>query len=215
MGWIGDWIQGIIIAVIISTIIEMILPEGTSKKYIKVVIGVYILFSMISPVINKVTGKDFRVSDIFDLDEYIEVSKNGENMKKNLEDQNQDSIKEIYISSLKNDIKEKIENKEYEVNYVQVEVENNDSYTLKKIKLTISKSKEIDKSNKENNTEDQNTINAVQKVEVSIGNTQNISKENTSKSNNKQDISSQDKKELKSYLSNVYEISIKNIFINE
>lgn len=215
MGWIGDWIQGIIIAVIISTIIEMILPEGTSKKYIKVVIGVYILFSMISPVINKVTGKDFRVSDIFDLDEYIEVSKNGETMKKNLEDQNQDSIKEIYISSLKNDIKEKIENKEYEVNYVQVEVENNDSYTLKKIKLTISKSKEIDKSNKENNTEDQNTINAVQKVEVSIGNTQNISKENTSKSNNKQDISSQDKKELKSYLSNVYEISIKNIFINE
>lgn len=214
MGWIGDWIQGIIIAVIISTIIEMILPEGTSKKYIKVVIGVYILFSMISPVINKVTGKDFRVSDIFDLDEYIEVSKNGENMKKNLEDQNQDSIKEIYISSLKNDIKEKIENKEYKVNDIQLEVENNDTYALKSLRLIVSKV-ETNKTNKQNNVENQNSINTIEKVEVNIGNTQNISKENTSKSNNKQDISSQDKKELKSYLSNVYEISIKNIFINE
>lgn len=214
MGWIGDWIQGIIIAVIISTIIEMILPEGTSKKYIKVVIGVYILFSMISPVINKVTGKDFRVSDIFDLDEYIEVSKNGENMKKNLEDQNQDSIKEIYISSLKNDIKEKIENKEYKVNDIQLEVENNDTYALKSLRLIVSKV-ETNKTNKQDNVENQNSINTIEKVEVNIGNTQNISNENTSKSNNKQDISSQDKKELKSYLSNVYEISIKNIFINE
>lgn len=215
MEWISNWIQGIIIAVIISTIIEMILPEGTSKKYIKVVIGVYILFSMISPVINKVTGKDFRVSDIFDLDEYIEVSKNGETMKKSLEDQNQDSIKEIYISSLKNDIKEKIENKEYKVNDIQLEVENNDTYTLKNLKLQITKPKNKDNSNNEEIKENNSIINSVEKIEVNIGNTQNTSNENTSNSNDKQDISSQDKKELKSYLSNVYEISIKNIFINE
>lgn len=214
MGWIGDWIQGIIIAVIISTIIEMILPEGTSKKYIKVVIGVYILFSMISPVINKVTGKDFRVSDIFDLDEYIEVSKNGDTMKKSLEDQNQDSIKEIYISSLKNDIKEKIENKEYKVNDIQLEVENNDTYALKSLRLIVSKV-ETNKTNKQDNVENKNSINTIEKVEVNIGNTQNTLNENTSKSNNKQDINSHNKKELKSYLSSVYEISIKNIFINE
>lgn len=214
MEWISNWIQAIIIAVIISTIIEMILPEGTSKKYIKVVIGVYILFSMISPVINKVTGKDFRVSDIFDLDEYIEVSKNGETMKKNLEDQNQDSIKEIYISSLKNDIKEKIENKEYKVNDIQLEVENNDTYALKSLRLIVSKV-ETNKTNKQDNVENQNSVNTIEKVEVNIGNTQNTSNEKTSKSNDKQNISSQDKKELKSYLSNVYEISIKNIFINE
>ena len=60
MGWVSNWIQGIIIAVVISTIVEMILPEGNSKKYIKVVIGVYILFSIVSPVISKVTGNSFR-----------------------------------------------------------------------------------------------------------------------------------------------------------
>ena len=44
MEWISDWVQGIIVAVIIVTIIEMILPNGNSKKYIKVVIGIYIIF---------------------------------------------------------------------------------------------------------------------------------------------------------------------------
>ena len=48
MNWISNWIQGIIIAVIIGTIIEMLLPEGNCKKYVKVVIGVYILFSIFS-----------------------------------------------------------------------------------------------------------------------------------------------------------------------
>ena len=38
MDWISDWAGGIIIAVIIGTVIEMILPEGNSKKYIKMVI---------------------------------------------------------------------------------------------------------------------------------------------------------------------------------
>ena len=74
MNWISNWIQGIIIAVIIGTIIEMLLPEGNCKKYVKVVIGVYILFSIVSPVITKVTGSEFRVSDIYDINTYIEVS---------------------------------------------------------------------------------------------------------------------------------------------
>ena len=47
MEWISHWAETIIVAVIIGTIIEMILPSGNSKKYIKTVIGVYILFTII------------------------------------------------------------------------------------------------------------------------------------------------------------------------
>ena len=71
MEWISDWAGGIIIAVIIGTVIEMILPEGSSKKYIKVVIGVYVVFTIVTPVITKFTGKTVEVSDILDLDTYI------------------------------------------------------------------------------------------------------------------------------------------------
>ena len=38
INWISNWAQGIIVAVIIGTIIEMVLPEGNCKKYVKVLI---------------------------------------------------------------------------------------------------------------------------------------------------------------------------------
>lgn len=220
MEWVSSWIQGIIIAVIISTIIEMILPEGTSKKYIKVVIGIYILFSIISPAISKITGNNFKISDVFDLDEYIETSKNSGTLQNKLTNQNENQIKEIYISSIKNDIKEKVENKGYNVKSIKVDVENDEQYTIKNINLQIEKEKN-------NDTEDKNTnqvVEAVNKIKIQVEenhnitqNTQNNSQvtNTTSSTNKKSIISSQIKKELKQYLSGVYEIDIKNIFINE
>ena len=78
VSWLSNWAEAIIIAVIIATIIEMILPEGSSKKYIKVVIGVYILFTIVSPVITQFTGKSLAVSDFLDLDSYINEVKEKE-----------------------------------------------------------------------------------------------------------------------------------------
>lgn len=220
MDWVSSWIQGIIIAVIISTIIEMILPEGSSKKYIKVVIGIYILFSIVSPVISKLTGNDFRVSDIFDLDEYIEASKNSSSLQNQISNQNENQVKDIYLSSMKSDIKEKIENRGYVVNNVDLEIEDNEQYTLKKLTLQVSKATDNEEVN--NNSQ---IVEAINEVKIEIGevgnnttsNTSNIenSNSNATSSNKSKNLSSQDKKELKEYLSNVYEISTQNIFINE
>lgn len=217
MEWVSGWIQGIIIAVIISTIIEMILPEGNSKKYIKVVIGVYILFSIVSPVISKLTGSDFRVSDIFDLDEYIETSKNSSSLQNQLAEQNESQIKEIYLSSMKNDIKEKIENKGYAVNSMEIEVEDDEQYTLKKIGLQISKSSTDTSANVETNNTNQ-TVEIVDEIKIEVSNTQNNVTSNTnlnSSTTKKGNVTSQEKKQLKEYLSGVYEISTENIFINQ
>ena len=52
VSFISSWVQGIIIAVIISTIIEMILPDGNIKKYVRTVIGTFIVFVIISPIIT-------------------------------------------------------------------------------------------------------------------------------------------------------------------
>ncbi len=213
MEWVSGWIQGIIIAVIISTIIEMILPEGNSKKYIKVVIGVYILFSIVSPVISKVTGNSFNLTDIIDLDEYIEASKSNSSMQNQLENQNEEQIKEIYLSSMKNDIMEKIENKGYIVNSVEIEVEDDGQYTLKKIILEVEKKTETTSSNS-NENEINNTVLEVNEVKISVSNTETNTEEKKS-ANKKNTISSQAKKEIKEYLNGVYEISTKNIFINE
>lgn len=221
MEWVSSWIQGIIIAVIISTIIEMILPEGNCKKYIKVVIGVYILFSMISPVITKLTGTNFKLSDILDIEEYMEVSTT--NAYEDL-NQNQDQqIRDIYLNSLKNDMKEKIIAKGYEVISIDLEIENNESYTLQKITLDLKKGEE-DKSQQESeNQEEQNhevgnvsvePIESVNEIQISTKNTQQNTKIQEQEKNKKEELSSKEKNELKKYLSSVYEIEEKNININ-
>ncbi len=216
MEWVSSWIQGIIIAVIISTIIEMILPEGNSKKYIKVVIGVYILFSIVSPVINKVTGTSFQVSDIFNIDEYIEASSS--NTYQNLEQSQEEQIKEIYISSLKSDMKEKIESKGYKVEEITLEVENNEEYTLEKITLDLKKQADTSKEeDKQSNTTSQNAIQNVEtvnEININIGNKESANETKSSEKQKSETLSSKEQNELKEYLSGVYEIEKQNININ-
>ena len=193
--WISGWAQGIIVAVIIATIIEMLLPEGSSKKYIKVVVGIYILFTIVSPVITKITNKEFKLSDIIDLDEYIEAA-SSDNTYNELEKSNNENIKEVYIASLKSDIEGKIANKGYNADSIEVEVQDNDEYTINSITISVSKLDE---------KEENNNIEIVNEVEINVSTSTEKSKENE-----KEELS----KKVKEYLSSVYELPEDNIIIN-
>lgn len=198
--WISTWAQSIIIAVIIATIIEMILPSGSSKKYIKVVTGVYILFTIISPVITKFTGKTLAVSDILELDSYVNEIKQKEVSQNLLAENNSSSIKDIYTANLKNDIKNKLKQKGYSANNIVLTVGDNKNYTLNKIELDIEKIKE--------DKQEVNEIEAVNKIDITISNTV------VENNNNKSSISDKEKEKIKQYLSSVYEIDEKDILVN-
>ena len=194
MNWISGWIQGIIIAVIIGTIIEMLLPDGNCKKYVKVVIGVYILFSIVSPVITKFTGNEFRVSDIYDINTYIEVST--KSSQENIENSQQNQIKQVYITNLKNDMKQKIQEKGYSVKSLTLEISNDEQYTLKKIFAQVSKRK----------NEENNEVKGVNEINITISNTtENIEGDIS--------ISTKEQNDLKAYLSGIYNLEEKNINI--
>ena len=120
--FLSNWAQGIIVAVIIATIIEMILPNGSSKKYVKVVVGIYILFTIISPIITKFSSNNFNINDILDTKAYEEqMAKSDEDISKKIEENNNRTIKDIYQSNLESDIKAKLKDKGYEVlnTYIQ------------------------------------------------------------------------------------------------
>ena len=196
MNWISNWIQGIIIAVIIGTIIEMLLPEGNCKKYVKVVIGVYILFSIVSPVITKVTGSEFRVSDIYDINSYIEASTKSTQDYPEINKENQ--IKQIYETNLKKDMKQKIEEKGYKVKSIFLELANDEQYTLKKINISLSL--------KEQNTEE-NDVKIVNEIQISVA-------DNNENQTDDVKISYKEQENLKTYLSSVYNLDKKDININ-
>lgn len=201
MEFITSWVQGIIIAVIIGSIIEMLLPNGNSKKYIKVVIGVYIVFSIVSPVISKFTGSELKLDSIIDINKYEDKIASYEIETKNLENINNSNIKEVYILNLKKDIKAKIEDKGYIVNSIQIEIENTDEYKVKNVNMTLSKreSKKEEKS-----------INEIEKVNIEV----KIENSSTEEPSEMIRLTTKEIAQIKEYISSVYEIDKKDININ-
>lgn len=203
MEFITSWVQGIIVAVIIGSIIEMLLPNGNSKKYIKVVIGVYIVFNIVSPIISKFTGSELKLDSIIDINKYEDKLSSYEVDTKSLENTNSSNIKEIYILNLKKDIKAKVEDKGYIVNTIQIEIENTDEYKVKNIDMTLSK-----RENKEISDENEN-INGIEKVKIEV----KIENNTTEEISEMTRLTEKEKSEIKEYISSVYEVNKKNINI--
>ena len=202
MGFLNSWLQGIIISVIIATIIEMILPNGNSKKYIKVVLGIYVVFNIITPIINQFTNSSFELSSIINIEEYTKKMETYDVSSNNIDKSNEENIMQIYISNLKTDITAKLEEKEYHVNNIEVQIENDETYKIKNIELSIVKKEE------EKTYENNIRINEIETVKIQIGKQEQ--KENIETTN----LEEKEKKEIKKYLSSVYEIQEKQITIN-
>ena len=94
--WFRVWCKGIVIAVIVATLLELILPENSSKKYIKIIIGIFITYTIISPVISKFTG--FEINEMIEMDDYIETSSSLIS-EQDLSKKTNDSIKSVYAQS--------------------------------------------------------------------------------------------------------------------
>ena len=203
--WISTWAQGIIVAVIIATIIEMILPNGKCKKYIKVVIGIYILFTIVSPIITKVTGNNFNISEELNLDKFYEEA-DSKSIYNELNENNSDNIRNIYIANLKTDIESKLKNKNYYVVSCEIEIENEETYEISKVNLTLEKDINVQQNTEENN----NVVNNIAEVnEINIQISQN-----SENKDNKRNLTMYEKNEVKEYLQETYDIKKENIIIN-
>lgn len=191
ISFISSWAQQIIFAVIIGIIIQMLLPEGKSKKYIKIVIGVYVLFSVINPVV----GKNIDLN----LENY---ALNIETNKTETQTNTEESINEIYVKNLNQDVISKLKNKGYGCENVKLKT--NENYEIEELKITgIYEIKEDDEKN-----ENVSSINQVIINEVQIGEKENSVKEQVVKG-----ISMSEEKELKKYLNETYAVKEKNIII--
>ncbi len=206
--WISTWAEQIIVAVIIATIIEMILPSGNNKKYIKAVIGVYVLFTIISPILGKITNVDL---DNIDYEKYFNELDTSQTISQSLTTNNDKSIEEIYGSNLKQDMELKLKELGYETEniYVNLELTDETNYgKINQISLTLYKNVE-DISSEENKTNNTISVNKIEEVKIgnAVTNKVNIT--------NKEELKNSDKNEIKEYLSSVYQVNKKNIKINE
>ena len=183
---ISKWSQSIIIAIVIGSIITMILPEGKNKKYIKMIIGVYILFTILTPVL----GKKVDLSK-YDLNQYIPSMAEVESP--NNTTQYNDNVKQLFISKVKNNITAELKAKGYEAETINIQTD--DECNINKIE--ISQLEEYSKESKE--------INQV-KIEIN---------QNTEKEEKVKGIATSDKLTIIEHLSETYKIDKSKIIIEK
>ncbi len=194
ISWFNSWAQGIILAVIIVTILEMIVPEGKNKKYIKIVMGVYITFTIISPIITKVTGNNFEL----DVSKYEDLfNSNSVQGANEITSINNQSIENLYLNTIKTDIKTELDKEGYESKKINITADinvENEEAKIYKIDIEVTKK------------QNEKDIKKVNKVE--IGNSMDES--NIEDSN----LSSGEVNKLKEVLAEKYEIEKEKIYIN-
>lgn len=83
------------VSVFISIIIELLVPAGNIKKYVKVIISIYIIFVILNPIVSNI--------DNINLEEFFEVELNSS--KTNEFDSYE--IAEVYAVTIESKIKEK------------------------------------------------------------------------------------------------------------
>ena len=195
--FLSKWIEGIAIAVIIASIFEMILPNGNIKKYVKVILGIYIVFSIISPFSeSKVKGNidlSKRVDDLFENSD-----KKDNSMKESTSEQR---LNKIYENTFEKELVQTIEKEGFIVYKCEVKGNFNaeeENTGISKISVIVENKKIIKKNKEDNNEIKIDSINEVQKVEINLGN--KITNET------EEDVNAKDVDTLRKYLSKHYEI---------
>ena len=196
--FLSEWVEGIAIAVIIASIFEMILPKGNIKKYVKMILGVYVIFSIISPFV------DSNALYSFDIDETIdEYTENISNSLDSAESSSSNDLNEMYVSSFEDEIIELIETQGYEVSECNVDAildSDDEDAGIKEIYIKLKSKTNIDNNTNDENSISINSVETIEEVEIAVGDNK------SSESNEESDISSADVQELKTYISEKLEI---------
>ena len=229
--FLSSWVKTFGLTVVIISILEMLLPNNKTKKYIRMVMGIYIIFTMISPFISDKkmlsTFSSLATQNLEDinLDDYV---KNQTSMDKRLE--------ELYQDELEKDIIKKLNEKGYEVKNCNVKVtisSKEEETQITKIKVNVSKLEEgvnttdgttSDSANNSTNDSTNGTektekienkivaqIQKIKPIDTSINKQEN--KEDNSKSGQK-DLNQIDIQNIKKFLIEEYEVKEKCLEIN-
>ncbi len=197
--FINSWAQGIILAVIIATIIEIILPEGKNKKYVKTVIGVYILFTIIYPLINK-----FTKTNINTLIENTTKQMSTYQENNSLKIDTDKYIESTYKKKIEEDIRKRANEKNLNITLLNVYIETEDENRYGMLNSLVMKVEKNETSKKNND------VNQIKEISISKNVQNNEIIENKDKTATEKEIN-----EFKEYINATYYLEKEKIHINE
>ena len=204
---LSSWAKGLGITIVIVSIFEMLLPNNRTKKYIRMVLGVYVIFNIVSPLIK---NKDVFNFNNIDIEEYTSVETSSVNQTSMNE-----RIKKLYSEELEKDINKKIKEKGYEVEKCKVSVQiadDEEETKINKIKLIVSKTQEEVKNNIENSAENKivTEIQKIRKIDTGV----EIKKQEKEKNEVSDKVNKTEIQNIKKFLIEEYGVNEKCLEIN-
>jgi len=204
---LSSWAKGLGITIVIVSIFEMLLPNNRTKKYIRMVLGVYVIFNIVSPLIK---NKDVFNFNNVDLEEYTSVETSSVNQTSMNE-----RIKKLYSEELEKDITKKIKEKGYEVKKCKVSVQiadDEEETKINKIKLIVSKTQEEVKNDIENSAENKivTEIQKIRKIDTGV----EIKKQEKEKNEVSDKVNKTEIQNIKKFLIEEYGVNEKCLEIN-
>lgn len=192
---ISSWAGQIVIAVVIVTILEMLLPNGNNKKYIKTIIGIYILFIIVSPLVTYFFKENLNFDTILGT---YSIETNAIEGKEDLTVPTNNQVEKLYIKEVEKEIEQEIEKQGYETKAIETNVDiNNGEITY--LKIIISK------TNNENNIVTKNSIVVPINIQISKNEVNEVEK----------NISEEEFEKIKEALKETYKIEKEKIIIEE
>ncbi len=146
---IKSFIELVIYVAIVAIIIELILPKGNTKKYVYVILSLFMLLNIVSPIINII--KDTNMQEV--LGDVLEtISTNTQNVK-NTDIQEFSEYKNVKVTeSLKDGLSKEIKSLliDMSVEFKGLDIVLNDNYEFEELKVKIGnlehiKDKKIEK----------------------------------------------------------------------
>ena len=156
INFLSLWVKNLSLALIVVSILEMLLPNNKTKKYIKMVMGLYILFSIIAPFVNNSNVLNFNIEDVYsdyskEISSTSATSTAGEVNQASMDDR----LNQLYKEQLESDITQKVEEKGYDVRKCKVEAHISESDTgIEYITIEIDgKNDNVENSNNSKKTD--------------------------------------------------------------
>lgn len=197
----SSWVKTLGLSIVIISILEMLLPNNKTKKYIRMVMGLYVLFTIISPFVSN--KQMFDINDINFEDYLTEQTSSSVNQTSMNE-----RIEELYKQQLEKDIAEKLNDKGYIVKSCKVNVQISDEKEETKITKIKIKAEKSDESNQSQELENK-IVSQIQKIKPIDTSIKNQQENKTDKNLDKSDIQN-----IKNFLIEEYEVSEKCLEIN-
>lgn len=126
MSAVSAWILGIVGVVVLSIIVDLVMPNGSTSKFIKNIFAFVIVIVILSPIVSFLSKKDIKLEDIFEnnnitIQEEFLSSVNQKILNK-LQEELENDIEEFGISGVQVGLKANIFEEKLNIEQVSIDL---------------------------------------------------------------------------------------------